>query len=67
MIVRLWVAFDTKNLTPSQTRDVFIQAVRDAVVTVEYQGRLQRPIAEQLRYALTRRQREPVESDGRRA
>lgn len=61
MIVRLWVAFDTHNLTPQQTREAFIQAMRDAIASAQYQGRLERPIAEQLRYALVRAQPEPAE------
>jgi hypothetical protein len=56
-LVRLWVTLDTKNLTPAQTREAFIQAVRDAVTTAQFQGRVDRTIADQLRYALT--QREP--------
>jgi hypothetical protein len=52
-LVRLWVAFDTRNLTPAQTREAFIQAVRDAVTTAQSQGRVDRTIADQLRHALT--------------
>lgn len=54
--VRLWVAFDTNSLTPAEVRQAFIEAVRDAVATAQSQGRLERPIADQLRYALTQRQ-----------
>jgi len=54
-IVRLWIAFDTTGLTPPQTRDAFIEAIRTAVTTAECQGRVDRAVADQLRYALLQR------------
>ena len=56
-IVRLWVSFDSQDLTTAQTREAFIEAIRTAITTAQYQGRLDRAVAEQLRYALV--QREP--------
>jgi hypothetical protein len=53
--VRLWIAFTTDGLTPKQTREAFVEAIRDAITTAQSQGRIERATAEQLRYALTQR------------
>lgn len=54
-IVRLWITFDTRDLTPAQTRAAFVEAIRTAIVTAQQQGRVEHAIAQQLRYALERR------------
>jgi hypothetical protein len=53
--VRLWIAFTTDGLTPRQTREAFIEAIRNAIVTAQAQGRLERAVGEQLRLALQQR------------
>jgi hypothetical protein len=56
--VRLWIVFSTDGLTPEQTRAAFIESIRDAIVTAQSQGRLERAVADQLRYALAKREPE---------